>query len=110
MCTHPNNYPNNISKLNIVNKPTVNPLVAQFSCPRLWVSGIISCDITNNMAPAANPNAIGSIGRNTVTIETPINPKTGSNNPVAPAIKKAFFLEYPIVSKAKATASPSGAF
>ena len=49
MCTHPNN----ISKLNIVKRPNVNPPVAQFSCPRLCVSGIISCDITKSMAPAA---------------------------------------------------------
>ena len=49
MCAHPSN----ISKLNIVKRPIVNPPVAQFSCPRLCVSGIISCGITKSMAPAA---------------------------------------------------------
>ena len=99
-----------MSRLNITSKPIENPPVAQFSCPRLWVSGMISCDITNSMAPAANPNAHGKIGKNTVTIETPSNPITGSNKPVAPAIKNACSLLYPIVNNANATASPSGAF
>ena len=101
-----------VNKLRL--KPTHPPIITEKVAirewPLEWVSGMISSQITNNIAPAANANAIGKTGWNTVTEATPNAPPIGSTNPVNVAMPMARQRLYPRPIKGNATAKPSGIF
>jgi len=62
---------NAISKYSIMMTPAMSPSVAVRSYPLLWVSGMISSEMTNNIAPAANPIAYGNSGSIVATATAP---------------------------------------
>lgn len=55
----PELYPSAVSSTVITMKPPIRPSVAGCSWPLRWVSGMISCETTQIMAPAANPSPSG---------------------------------------------------
>ena len=55
----PDLYPSAVSSTVIKTKPPIRPSVAGCSWPLRWVSGMISCETTQIMAPAANPSPSG---------------------------------------------------
>ena len=67
-----NIYPKEMSRMSIMIKPTISIMVGNELVFSFCDSGIISCAITNTIAPAAKPIAYGS---NVVNVDTQIAPR-----------------------------------